>query len=273
MEGRTVSGRRLDELGNIDALPVGPDLAVADTREIQYALDQATHVARLSIKQVFQVLSFASIVVSSTEHPKRHGDRAQGTAQLMREQCHGMVGLPMISHHLFRLTPPFLPPPCVARLCLHCMPTRREAGWWDEFLFELNSGPPGRSRPLDRRAARGRRRLTNCPCSAPLKCSGRLGSAVVGIPSLGGLEDGEAGDDVARNYPGPRARGEAGCKVPVVDLARHREAVIAPREEEDAGIGRVLRGTPDCRSRDNWDCRCRCRLRRRTRCRRRWCRR
>jgi hypothetical protein len=133
--------RRLDELGNIDALPVGLDLAVADTREIQYALDQATHVARLSIKQVFQVLSFASIVVSSTEHLKRHGDRAQGTAQLMREQCHGMVGLPMISHHLFRLTRhSCLPHASPALSSLHANPTR--AGWWDEFLFELNSGPP-----------------------------------------------------------------------------------------------------------------------------------
>src|SRR5215467_12030705 len=55
------------------------------------------------------------------------------------------------------------------------------------------------------------------------------GLAVVGILSRGGPERGEPGYDLARENPTAGTGRETGCQQPVVDLARDRKAVEAPR--------------------------------------------
>jgi len=55
------------------------------------------------------------------------------------------------------------------------------------------------------------------------------GLAVVGILALGGPKRGEPGHDGARENPGAGAGRETRGQQPVVDLPRHRKAVVAPR--------------------------------------------
>src|SRR6266478_5161649 len=59
--------------------------------------------------------------------------------------------------------------------------------------------------------------------------------SIIRVAPLRGGHDGEAGNGCARQDPTARAGCKARRQEAVIDLPRHRKAVVAPREEVDAG--------------------------------------
>src|SRR6267143_6278840 len=96
-----------------------------------------------------------------------------------------------------------------------------EGGW----------NPPRYSHAINTERVRNRGRA---PAKSPTSMVVPLLSIIRVAPLRGG-HDGEAGNGCARQDPTARAGCKARRQEAVIDLPRHRKAVVAPREEVDAG--------------------------------------